>query len=103
MTQRQMLKKLIPHYSKVITLCKKEKSYDIVFDIVEKHYVDFGICRAASRIFGATLDDLHWVYENTNSGSYWYSPPLARVTTKGIIAALQYRLDKMNKILSTLK
>lgn len=104
MTQKQILKKLIAHYSMVIRLCEI-KDYKNTRRIIFDKGVHLGICYAASYYFDENIYGEKWVQKHNKHICFgsWDEYPNNFHKKEEIISSLQYRLDKMNEILNTLK
>ena len=102
MTKKELLKKLIAHYKKVIKLTEGKTNTEIK-QIARSKHVYYGIC-AAAKLFNKRLSGSKWVRSHCNYHNFWWFKPVCKCrNTKQTIKALQDRVDKMKEILKTCK
>ncbi len=103
MIKKELLKKLIAHYKKVIKLAQGKTNMQIK-EIARENHVYFGICKASHNVFNKNIFDKKWVNSHCKFASVWWFETVYHCKTKErSIKALQNRVDKMKEILKTYK
>jgi len=103
MTKKEILTKLIKKYTLVLRKIKPIEGYEKIIRIVGNHNCEIGICGAAELNFNVFLYSKTWVNREKSDSFYWYACPYEVTSKAEIIDCLQFRIDKMKKILKTCK
>lgn len=103
MTKKEILTKLIKKYTLVLREIKNVRIYVKVCKILRDNNCHIGICRAAEYNFNTWLYSKTWVNREKSDSFYWYACPYEVTSKAEIIDCLQFRIDKMKKILKTCK
>ena len=100
MKKKELLKALIAHYQ----MCIDTMPIKNWRKFINKHNVEMGICSCAKFSFDTCIYDEIWVQKHNDKNSkYWGIRPTDVRRREKVIAALQFRLDIMNKIFSRYK
>lgn len=65
---------------------------------------DRGVCNCAMRVFGVSVGYRQWVADNmTGASTVWWEFPCYCKTSKGMVDAIAFRLDRLKDVLKSLK
>lgn len=104
MTKKEILKKLITYYTKHIKVIKEKKTFKSAYKYTDDNHLDMGICWVSDKLnLHRDLYNLKWVKKECSDGCFWYDIAFNAVNKKEILERVQFRLDKMKKILKTCK
>ena len=100
MTRKELLPLLIAHYEKVIKEVTENTWGDTCYHIITKNSVDRGICYCANRVFNVNIYDKKWVKKaGKKDEPYWCLQPSWWTSKENNIERLQFRVDKMKKLI----
>jgi len=103
MTKKEILTKLIRKYNLVLREIKPVKDYREILRIVDNHNCGMGICTVTDANFNVSIYNKAWVNREKTDNFYWHTYPNEVTSKAEIIDCLQFRVDKMKKILKTCK
>lgn len=102
--------KLLNYYEMVIEKVKgMEGEYDIMY-LLNKKYMEHGLCFCSKNKFNKDISKSNWVILNKSlSSDYWgktpvyafYKNPNSTNTKPEILEALQFKADKLKEIINS--
>lgn len=97
MTQ-ELADKIIAHYEMVIEKIKDMTNIITIQIILDKAFVDLGICSCANKQFGEDIYNDKWVnsFKQIENCQYWFKViPCVQHKKEDILTSLQLRVDRL--------